>query len=227
MNLFFPVNVSHTFKYLSVTISCKVNLSFSLVLFIVPTDGLKVCWCSLAQTMKFRQRIAWVAIIAYLAATCGLFFYIFEINETYNRYALDHHTQFHPNPILFAEQRWNRKQQKTLQEEWKFKSELKKPDPHTVKAMVWHRIFSHLTDIPLPVWLLLLLLPYLQVFFMLLACTKTDPRQSIALLWPGIFYLKFCHQNTSSVHNNIGKSKKNQKLNQNGTLSNGNNAFNM
>lgn len=52
---------------------------------------------------------------------------------------------------------------------------------------VWH----HVTDIPLAVWLLIFLLPYLQIFGMLLAWTRADPWRSAAFQWPGIIFHKW------------------------------------
>jgi hypothetical protein len=48
------------------------------------------------------------------------------------------------------------------------------------------RFGGHITDVPLAAWLLIFLLPYLQVFAMLLAWTRADPWRSIAFQWPGI-----------------------------------------
>ncbi|KAI8788762.1 transmembrane protein 251 [Biomphalaria glabrata] len=49
---------------------------------------------------------------------------------------------------------------------------------------------EHATHLPLAVWLLIFLLPYLQVFGLLLACTRPEPRLSLAYIWPGTLFFK-------------------------------------
>jgi len=114
--------------------------------------------------MNFRQRMAWVAVFLYLAATCLLVYYIFEISDGYNVLALDHVGKHH-----------NDDPAKNSQDEWFFT-----------------RALSHIVDVPLPMWLFIAFLPYIQVFAMLLACTKPQPQFSMALLWPLYLFLK-CH----------------------------------
>lgn len=116
------------------------------------------------RRMNFRQRIAWLLVAIYLAGTCAIVYYIFEISDVFNQAALDHVEKYHSH------------QGKDLGEPSSYFS-----------------VFSHITDVPLAVWLLLLLFPYLQVFSMLLACTKPEPRVSMAYLWPIMIYLK-CRQ---------------------------------
>lgn len=45
--------------------------------------------------MNFRQRMGWIGVGLYLLASAAAFYYVFEINETYNRLALEH-IQQHP-----------------------------------------------------------------------------------------------------------------------------------
>uniref|UniRef100_A0A8C6VBC1 Lysosomal enzyme trafficking factor n=1 Tax=Naja naja TaxID=35670 RepID=A0A8C6VBC1_NAJNA len=40
--------------------------------------------------MNFRQRMGWIGVGLYLIASAAAFYYIFEINETYSRLALEH-----------------------------------------------------------------------------------------------------------------------------------------
>ncbi|RUS76073.1 hypothetical protein EGW08_016147 [Elysia chlorotica] len=49
---------------------------------------------------------------------------------------------------------------------------------------------EHATHLPLAVWLLIFLLPYLQVFGLLLACTRPEPKMSLAFLWPGNLFVR-------------------------------------
>ena len=106
--------------------------------------------------MNFRQRIAWLLVAMYLALTSAIVYYIFDINDGYSAYALEHVERDHGK---------------------------------TSSGKFWS-LFNHIMDIPLPVWILILVLPYLQVFSMLLACTKPDPQFSMAYLWPFYVYFK-------------------------------------
>ncbi|XP_014670216.1 PREDICTED: transmembrane protein 251-like [Priapulus caudatus] len=45
--------------------------------------------------MHFRQRIAWMILLFYLAATAYILYFIFEISDSYNILALDHIEKFH------------------------------------------------------------------------------------------------------------------------------------
>ena len=58
---------------------------------------------------------------------------------------------------------------------------------HTDDMLIstWH----HLVDIPLYVWILIIMMPYLQIFLLLLAYTKSEPRLSLGLMWPRYVYL--------------------------------------
>ncbi|NP_001086179.1 transmembrane protein 251-B [Xenopus laevis] len=40
--------------------------------------------------MNFRQRMGWIGVSLYLFVSAAAFYYVFEINETYNRLALEH-----------------------------------------------------------------------------------------------------------------------------------------
>ena len=111
--------------------------------------------------MKFRQRVAWLMVLGYLGATLAFFNYLFEINEHYNKFALDHVNKFHTTSTGGESQK-------------------------SVLSTIW----GHVTDLPLPVWLLIFLLPYLQLFMMILACTRVEPKQSYAYRWPGLVLLK-------------------------------------
>ena len=123
--------------------------------------------------MNFRQRIAWLLVALYLALTSAIVYYIFDINDGYSAYALEHVEKDH--------------------------------DGKSSGGKFWS-LFSHIMDIPLPVWILILVLPYLQVFSMLLACTKPDPQFSMAYLW--LFYVYFkCKKLYKSFTSNGETSK--------------------
>lgn len=104
--------------------------------------------------MRFRQRIAWLVTVIFLGATCALAYYIFEINEHFNKFAVDHVEKYHS-------------------------------DSGTSPG-IWH----HIIDIPVIILFIIFLLAYLQVFFMILACTKTEPRHSLAYNWPSFLFTK-------------------------------------
>ncbi|XP_053553506.1 lysosomal enzyme trafficking factor isoform X1 [Bombina bombina] len=40
--------------------------------------------------MNFRQRMGWIGVSLYLLLSAAAFYYVFEINDTYNRLALEH-----------------------------------------------------------------------------------------------------------------------------------------
>ena len=127
-------------------------------------------WWPLApmKRMKFRQRVSWLLVAMYLAATCGVVYYIFELSDSFNSLALDHMEKYH-SASASRDDGWS---------SWL----------GGIGSAIWH-----LTDIPLTVWFIILVFPYLQVFCMLLACTKPEPRLSLAYLWPIYVFLR-CRQ---------------------------------
>ncbi|XP_029453696.1 transmembrane protein 251 isoform X1 [Rhinatrema bivittatum] len=52
-------------------------------------------WGRAWRMMNFRQRMGWIGVGLYLLASAAAFYYVFEINETYSRLALEH-IQQHP-----------------------------------------------------------------------------------------------------------------------------------
>ena len=54
-----------------------------------------------------------------------------------------------------------------------------------------------MADVPKPVIITIVSLLYLQVFFMLIACTKQEPRFSVAYAWPWYIYNKLQCRNQS------------------------------
>ncbi|XP_044292324.1 transmembrane protein 251 isoform X1 [Varanus komodoensis] len=61
-------------------------------------------WCRAWRMMNFRQRMGWIGVGLYLIASAAAFYYVFEINETYNRLALEHIQQ--PPEKLREETTW-------------------------------------------------------------------------------------------------------------------------
>ena len=122
--------------------------------------------------MNFRQRIAWLFVVFFLIGTCALVYYIFEISDKFNEYALDHINTYH----------------KVVLEEKQVDTDESKTEAHGMLSM-----FSHISDVPIGILVFLCFVPYLQVFAMLLACTKPNPQFSVAYLWPIYTYL-WCKQ---------------------------------
>ncbi|XP_060071974.1 lysosomal enzyme trafficking factor-like [Ylistrum balloti] len=130
--------------------------------------------------MKFRQRIAWLMVVFFLAGSFSVLYYLFEISEHYNQFALEHINTYH-KPVQ-------------VEAVFNHKGEIKKAEPVDVEkgeitstGSAWH----HIIDVPMVVWFVLFLLPYLQIFFMILACTKAEPKMSMAFQWPCLIYLKY------------------------------------
>ncbi|XP_040188213.1 transmembrane protein 251 [Rana temporaria] len=55
--------------------------------------------------MNFRQRMGWIGVGLYLLASAAAFYYVFEINDTYNRLALEH-VQVKPQRQEIGEASW-------------------------------------------------------------------------------------------------------------------------
>ena len=100
--------------------------------------------------MNFRQRVAWLLLLSYLACSCAALYYLFELQNWYNMYAVEH-IETH----------------------------------HSDSSLTWR-----LVDMPAKMWMVVLVTVYLQVFFLLLVCTKAMPQCSLALFWPLYLYLQ-------------------------------------
>ncbi|KAK3093501.1 hypothetical protein FSP39_016518 [Pinctada imbricata] len=118
--------------------------------------------------MKFRQRLAWLVASGYLAGSFLSLYYLFEINDRYNQFALDHVNSAHKGDS-------NQKVKDNI------------PSLEGSRTSSWH----HLADVPLGVWFVIFIVPYLQIFFMILACTRAEPKMSYAFLWPGMIYMRY------------------------------------
>ncbi|OWF37084.1 transmembrane protein 251-like [Mizuhopecten yessoensis] len=128
--------------------------------------------------MKFRQRIAWLMVLFFLGGSFSVLYYLFEFSEHYNQFALEHVNAYHnPNE---ADPVKNQKGEKA-------KPVDNERGEVTGTSSAWH----HFIDVPVAVWFVVFLLPYLQIFFMILACTKAEPKMSMAFQWPCLIYLKY------------------------------------
>ena len=121
------------------------------------------------KRMNFRQRLAWTIVIIYVMITVFVLYYIIDYSDSYAAFAVEHIEQYHNNEVG----------KKSVQNQYtKF---------YDWQISLWSLLY-HLSDIPLLLWIFILVLPYLQVFCMLLACTRLEPRHSIAFMWPCVIY---------------------------------------
>ncbi|XP_072558606.1 lysosomal enzyme trafficking factor-like [Paramormyrops kingsleyae] len=101
--------------------------------------------------MNFRQRMGWISVGLYLLASAAAFYYVFEINQKYNRLTIDMVEQ---SPGKAAP-----------------------PGEPSSASPAWtHWLNVRLLSFPFWVWATILLIPYLQVFLFLYSCTRTDPK---------------------------------------------------
>mgnify|MGYP001795335029 CR=1 FL=1 len=59
--------------------------------------------------MKFRQRIAWLGVVIYISLTALICYYMFEISNAFNEFALDHNHNYHTkvsNNIPHTRRQW-------------------------------------------------------------------------------------------------------------------------
>ena len=101
--------------------------------------------------MNFRQRVAWLLLACYLACSAAALYYLFELRNWYNGYAVERI------------------------------GETRRDD----ESRTWH-----LASMPPKLWMGALGIAYLQIFFLLLACTKAAPRCSVSLFWPLFLYVQ-------------------------------------
>lgn len=100
--------------------------------------------------MNFRQRMGWIGVGAYLMFSITAVYYMFEINQTYNRFTLAQVEK--PGGT-------------------------RPPPPRAADSASWTQsVKSRLLLLPFWLWAVLFLVPYLQVFLFLYSCTRADPR---------------------------------------------------
>lgn len=105
--------------------------------------------------MNFRQRISWLVVFVFLAVSAFLSYYMFELSDQYNDLALEH-VQHYADTV--------------------------KHNPHLLT--ITQRVTRYLVTLPFWLWTVLLMIPYLQVFCMLVACTRSDPMKASIVMVP-------------------------------------------
>ncbi|XP_060771745.1 lysosomal enzyme trafficking factor [Neoarius graeffei] len=108
--------------------------------------------------MNFRQRMGWIGVAVYLLLSIAAVYYVFEINQTYNRLTLAHVEKVSgTRPPAPPHQR--------------------AADSTSTPVSSWMQsVKSRLLLLPFWLWVSILLVPYLQLFLFLYSCTRTDPR---------------------------------------------------
>ncbi|XP_038073534.1 transmembrane protein 251-like [Patiria miniata] len=123
--------------------------------------------------MNFRQRMGWLMVVLFLSLSALILYYMFEISETYNGLMLEHVQSY--------------------------ASSLK----NNPGGITWRQtITNHLVSLPFWLWVVILMVPYLQVFCLLIACTKNDPLTASIALAPVCLFLRLCTCRTSEMPSN-------------------------
>lgn len=101
--------------------------------------------------MNFRQRMGWIGVAVYLLVSITAVYYLFEINQTYNRL--------------------------TLAQVERPRGTGPPPGRAADSASSWvQSMKSRLLLLPFWLWAAIFLVPYLQLFLFLYSCTRADPR---------------------------------------------------
>lgn len=136
--------------------------------------------------MNFRQRMGWIGVGLYLLASVAAFYYVFEINQKYNRLTLEHVEQAQKPP------------------EVPLPSD---PVSSSNSPSSWiHSLKLRLLSFPLWLWGTILFIPYFQVFLFLYSCTRADPKTVGYCILP-ICLAVLCnrHQTFSKASNQISQ----------------------
>ncbi|XP_063079576.1 lysosomal enzyme trafficking factor [Engraulis encrasicolus] len=152
--------------------------------------------------MNFRQRMGWIGVGLYLLASVAAVYYVFEINQTYNRFTLamvekaaasvaHHHTT-----------------QPLAPPDMPLQGSSSSSSSSVVSVPVpWlQSLKTRLLLLPFWVWAVLFLLPYLQVFLFLYSCTRADPKTIGYCILP-ICIAVLCnrHQTFTKASNQISR----------------------
>ncbi|MCI4389758.1 hypothetical protein PGIGA_G00102130 [Pangasianodon gigas] len=114
--------------------------------------------------MNFRQRMGWIGVAVYLLVSVAAVYYVFEINQTYNRLTLAHVEKTsgtRPPPPRAADP----------------DASADSADSADSASASWMQgVKSWLLLLPFWLWAAIFLVPYLQLFLFLYSCTRADPR---------------------------------------------------
>ncbi|KAI1897945.1 hypothetical protein AGOR_G00088520 [Albula goreensis] len=138
--------------------------------------------------MNFRQRIGWIGVGLYLLASVAAFYYVFEINQRFNRLTLEN-----------------------VQHAAKEQPQLVDPatsSSSSSSSLSWtHSLKTRLLNLPFWLWATIFLIPYLQVFLFLYSCTRADPRTVGYCILPIFLTAVLCnrHQTFAKASNQISR----------------------
>uniref|UniRef100_A0A8C2K3D9 Lysosomal enzyme trafficking factor n=1 Tax=Cyprinus carpio TaxID=7962 RepID=A0A8C2K3D9_CYPCA len=137
--------------------------------------------------MNFRQRMGWIGVGLYLLASVAAVYYIFEISQTYNRFALAQ-----KEGEAGAQTKWS--------------GDASSSSPSSASASWIMTLKTRLLLLPFWVWATIFLIPYLQVFLFLYSCTRADPKTVGYCILP-ICLAVLCnrHQTFAKASNQISR----------------------
>ncbi|XP_035649859.1 lysosomal enzyme trafficking factor isoform X2 [Oncorhynchus keta] len=138
--------------------------------------------------MNFRQRMGWIGVGLYLLASVAVVYYVFEIDQTYNRLTLEHVAQ----------------EQRPLPGDNTHPAASSGP-PSSLPTWT-QSLKTRLLLLPFWVWVTIFLVPYLQVFLFLYSCTRADPKTVGYCILP-ICLAVLCnrHQTFAKASNQISR----------------------
>lgn len=142
--------------------------------------------------MNFRQRMGWIGVGLYLLASVAAVYYVFEINQTYNRFTL---SLVEKAPVVQTPQ------------PGELGEVANSPGSSSSSSVSWlQSLKTRLLLLPFWVWAVLFLLPYLQVFLFLYSCTRADPKTVGYCILP-ICIAVLCnrHQTFTKASNQISR----------------------
>ena len=107
--------------------------------------------------LRFRQRVCWTILAIYLFAAFFAVFCLFgDFHSAYITSAADHALEHRVIPPGSTS------------------------GSTSATSSSSNHIFNHITDVPFAVWLFLIFVFYAQGFVILLACTKSNPKQFLS-----------------------------------------------
>ncbi|KAJ8009248.1 hypothetical protein DPEC_G00086920 [Dallia pectoralis] len=144
--------------------------------------------------MNFRQRMGWVGVGLYLLASVAIVYYVFEIDQTYNRLTLEHVEQV------------AQEQQPPAGDNSPPAASSGPPFSSDYLPTWTQSLKTRLLLLPFWLWVTIFLVPYLQVFLFLYSCTRADPKTM------GYCFLPIClavlcnrHQTFAKASNQISR----------------------